>query len=102
MSEQTNSEIKEGKHEIDQASIDHLDGLVVEADRRIRSKYLLGVAEHGGHLWEKSGLIDEAINEAIDQVIYLLTLKEQIEQLKTKFGEYQDVVGDEGVGSDKL
>lgn len=94
--------MEEGKYEIDQASIDHLDKIEAEAIRRIRSKYLLGAAEHGGHLWEKSGLIDEAINEAIDQVIYLLTLEDQIEELKRKFGEYQDVMGEDGVGGEDV
>lgn len=41
-------------------------------------KYLRGQAEHGGQLWQKSGLLDMAIDEAIDQVIYLLTLREQL------------------------
>ena len=47
------------------------------AGRLILDKYKRGQEEHGGNLWEKSGLIDNAIEEAIDMVIYLLTLKEQ-------------------------
>jgi len=41
------------------------------------AKYRKGAEEHGGNLWDLSEdeLLDEAINEAIDQVIYLLTIK---------------------------
>ena len=42
-------------------------------------KYVKGQNEHGGELWSKTGLIDMAIDEAIDQVVYLLTLKQQLE-----------------------
>jgi len=45
-------------------------------------KYVTGQKEHGGNLWEKEGLLDMAIDEAIDQVIYLLTLKKQLENDK--------------------
>lgn len=40
-------------------------------------KYTRGQVEHGGNLWEKGEvfLLDAAIEEAIDQVTYLLTLK---------------------------
>lgn len=41
-------------------------------------KYRAGQKEHGGDLFKKKGIIDFAIDEAIDQVIYLLTLKDQI------------------------
>lgn len=56
----------------------HLKRVVHQAGDLIIKKYEKGVREHGGHLWEKPGLLDEAINEAIDQVVYLLTLKEQL------------------------
>lgn len=43
-------------------------------------KYRRGQKEHGGSLFEKSDefLLDAAIEEAVDQVIYLLTLKEKL------------------------
>jgi hypothetical protein len=46
------------------------------------AKYEKGQREHGGNLWQKDGLLDEAINEAIDQVVCLITLKQQLEALK--------------------
>ena len=57
---------------------EHLKRVVHQAGQLIIKKYVRGVKEHGGHLWQKPGLLDEAINEAIDQVVYLLTLKEQL------------------------
>jgi len=44
--------------------------------------------EHGGDLWRKKGIIDFALEEAIDLVGYLLTLKEQIKDLD--IGEIED------------
>ena len=57
----------------------HLSRILHEADALIDCKYRKGVKEHGGMLLEKKGIIDMAIDEAIDQVVYLLTLKEQID-----------------------
>lgn len=52
---------------------DYFEGLV-------DIKYRRGKEEHGGHLFEMDSiaLLDEAINEAIDQVTYLVTLKQQL------------------------
>jgi len=58
-------------------SEEHLEWLKDEAQKRIDSKYRTGQEEHGGYLPEKDGILDEAINEAIDLVVYLLTLKKQ-------------------------
>ena len=43
------------------------------------TKYRVGQAEHGGNLFDMASqdLLDNAINEAIDQVVYLLTLKDK-------------------------
>ena len=46
---------------------------------RIDKKYRKGNKEHGGKLQEKKDIIEMAIDEAIDQVVYLLTLKQQID-----------------------
>lgn len=56
----------------------HAAEVASEASRLIYAKYLAGQAEHGGELWRKRGLIDHAIEEAIDQIVYLLTLREQL------------------------
>lgn len=46
----------------------------------VDDKYRKGQSEHGGNLFDLSPLqlIDSAIEEAIDQFVYLVTLKEKI------------------------
>jgi len=61
---------------------DHLDDIISEFEELATEKYEKGQLEHGGQLWQKEGLIDMAIDEAIDQVIYLLTIKHQRELRK--------------------
>lgn len=56
----------------------HMEHIVAVASDKIKQKYQRGVAEHGGFLPDKPNLIDEAIDEAIDMVVYLITLKDQI------------------------
>ena len=60
----------------------HLTKILKEFETLAWAKYEAGQAEHGGDLWKKADLIDRAIEEAIDQVIYLLTLKQQIDEHK--------------------
>jgi len=66
---------------------EHIRQILGEFSQIASQKYMTGVREHGGHLWEKKGLIDMAIEEAVDQVIYLLTLKKQIEDSGIQLGE---------------
>ena len=56
----------------------HLNDIQNEALQRINEKYMKGQKEHGGNLWEvpPQEILEEAINEAIDQIVYLLTLKQ--------------------------
>ena len=58
----------------------HLSSIQESFLEKVQAKYLAGQKQHGGNLYEKSGLLDAAIDEAIDQVVYLLTLKEQLEK----------------------
>lgn len=58
---------------------EHREQIIQQAVQRIDLKYRRGQAEHGGQLWTKPGIIDMAIDEATDQLVYLLTLKEQLE-----------------------
>ncbi len=46
-------------------------------------KYVAGQKEHGGNLWDKSaiGLVDAALDEAVDQVVYLITLRDKLKAL---------------------
>lgn len=58
----------------------HLLRIKAELDVRISRKYKAGQLEHGGLLCEKSvlHLLECAIDEAIDQLTYLLTIREVI------------------------
>jgi len=56
----------------------HLAGIIKDFNSLVTKKYKKGQREHGGSLWLKKDLIDMAIEEAADQVVYLLTLKQQI------------------------
>lgn len=49
-------------------------------------KYQKGALEHGGNVWDidPDKLLDEAISEAIDQVVYLVTLRQQNGKRKTR------------------
>ena len=60
---------------------EHLSHVQQEFNALVAGKYIRGVHEHGhlGHLWTRA--VDrEALNEAIDQVVYLITLRDQIEK----------------------
>ena len=57
----------------------HLAKIKAEFAILVDQKYRKGQKEHGGKLWEKPGLIDMALEEAIDMVVYLLSLKDQLE-----------------------
>lgn len=58
----------------------HLASIIKRFSEACDKKYRAGQAEHGGDLWDMSAddLIDNALNEAIDQVVYLLTLKDRL------------------------
>lgn len=78
------------KHEITEAHSEHLTGIQTKFNSLLQTKYTKGVIEHGGNLWQKKNLIDMAIDEAVDQVVYLLTLKQQIEDSGVQLGEVSD------------
>jgi hypothetical protein len=60
---------------------EHMQRLRIEIINRVYIKYVAGAHEHGDNLEDKptSFLIDAAIDEAVDQLIYLLTLKEKMQ-----------------------
>ena len=64
----------------------HLQRVKDVFETSVDAKYRAGQKEHGGDLWLKAGLIDMAIDEAIDQVVYLMTLKDQLNS-----GEYYNM-----------
>lgn len=65
------------------AQEEHLARIKNAFDNLADAKYRKGQAEHGGDLFEKSALelIDMAIDEAIDQVVYLLTARDKLLEL---------------------
>lgn len=58
----------------------HVSRILTRFNAALRAKYEKGQQEHGGNLWQKSGMIDFAIEEVIDLAVYLYTLKEQMEE----------------------
>lgn len=56
----------------------HLGRVIDWACKSISKKYRNGVIEHAGHLPNKPGLLHCAENEAIDQMVYLETVREQV------------------------
>lgn len=65
----------------------HRESIINAFSRDFRAKYDKGQQEHGGKLWENPELIDRAIEEAIDLVAYLYSLKEQLRHLTEPPGE---------------
>jgi len=71
----------------------HLDGVLLYINDKITAKYTAGAKQHGGNLWEKR-LIGEVLDEVADLVVYVTTLKNQL-----------DVVGilaEEGASDDSV
>ena len=48
----------------------------------VDAKYRKGQKEHGGRIWTKSSrfLLDNAIDESIDQVVYLLSERSKLDK----------------------
>lgn len=69
---------------------DHLKQIKDNFNILVDKKYRKGQEEHGGNLWDKMDLIDMAIDEALDQVTYLFTLREQIINSGVKLGSKKD------------
>lgn len=66
----------------------HLISIKKSFDIRVDKKYRKGQEEHGGNLYDMSmlDLIDNTINEAIDQVVYLLTLRNSMLRARVRDG----------------
>jgi hypothetical protein len=56
----------------------YLANLKSEFTADLDAKFRAGQIEHGGNIWEKPGMLEHAIEEAIDQVVYLYTLRDQV------------------------
>ncbi len=64
----------------------HLTRILDRFTRDAVAKYEAGQHEHGGNLWEKPGMLEHALQEAIDLVIYLYTALEQRDTKRTITG----------------
>lgn len=64
----------------------HLSKIIATFVLLADKKYRAGQAEHGSNLFDMATemLIDEALNEAIDQFVYLTTLKEKLKNDKAQ------------------
>ena len=60
----------------------HLQDIKIFFCEKYDKKYRAGQKEHGGDLWKKIGIIDFAIEESLDLVGYLFTLKQQLKDKK--------------------
>jgi hypothetical protein len=58
----------------------HLKRVQLAAMKRINAKYKKGQKEHGGNIWEKAGMLANAEDESTDFIVYLYTLREQLEE----------------------
>lgn len=60
----------------------HLETIKGNFSRLVDAKYRKGQAEHGGNLFDLGIelLVDAAIDEAVDQIVYLLTLRDELRQ----------------------
>lgn len=59
----------------------HVYRVILTTGRAVMTKYSDGAKEHGGsNIWEQTPLelVDNAILEAVDQLVYLMTLKDKI------------------------
>ncbi len=54
-----------------------------EARKAIFEKYNAGQKEHGGKLWRKV-ITPHILEEAIDQIVYILTLRDQLRAAESK------------------
>jgi hypothetical protein len=66
--------------------IDHMKWISSQFNILMSAKYTKGIKEHGGHLkdYDALALTEYALDEAIDQVVYLITLRDKLITLWTK------------------
>jgi hypothetical protein len=62
--------------------IDHAHRILNWVTTGIWNKYARGIAEHGGHLPHKGGLLKEAECEVLDLIVYVSTIREQMTRIE--------------------
>lgn len=60
----------------------HLASIKKQFSKDLDKKYRAGQKEHGGNVWLKDGMLDNALDEVIDLVVYLYVLKQQLKNNK--------------------
>jgi predicted component of type VI protein secretion system len=62
----------------------HLEQIKQAVAVRLDGKYRRGQKEHGGSLWMRpmEDLLEDAIDEAIDQLTYLITARARLNDLR--------------------
>src|SRR3990167_2526215 len=58
--------------------VNHANRIENWFSRLMHKKYEAGQKEHGGDLWDKTGMLTHAIEEVIDLAVYLQTMEEQL------------------------
>ena len=68
---------------MNQAQEQHLARIKIDFSNLVDLKYRRGQEEHGGNLFDMDAmkLLDCTLDEAIDQVVYLLTLRAKMEAM---------------------
>jgi hypothetical protein len=59
----------------------HLARIQERFSQLVDAKYRAGQEENGGYLWRKK-MLTSVLEEVVDQVCYVLTLEEQLEEVK--------------------
>ena len=79
---------------------EHAIGIADEAGSRILIKYKKGQEEHGGDLRETSltELLENALDEVTDLFVYLLTLRDKLENNKFEDNEFEDSLPEDDFG----
>lgn len=67
----------------------HLDYLEAKLILLLDTKYRAGATAHSDSLLDKTPLelIEEAIDEGIDQLVYLLTARKKLKEFKEAYGD---------------
>jgi len=69
---------------------DHMERIGEKFVELMYDKYEKGAEEHKGLLWKKKRILDMAIEESLDMVVYLFTLKEQLDKMGIEPGELDE------------
>ena len=62
----------------------HLDRVIDRVSQEVGRKYAKGQSDHGGELWRKAGMLSHVEAETWDFVVYVCTMREQLEALLTE------------------